>query len=79
MKVVIEAGAQLSLKGPGGFIDIGPSGVAIQGTTVLINSGGAAGSGSGASPAAPDDAGESKKHDPTPADDSKSGFKSSSS
>ncbi len=25
MKVVIEAGVQLSLKGPGGFIDIGPS------------------------------------------------------
>ena len=34
MKVVIEAGVQLSLKGPGGFIDIGPSGVTIQGTMV---------------------------------------------
>jgi type VI secretion system secreted protein VgrG len=53
MKVVIEAGVQLSLKGPGGFIDIGPAGVAIQGTMVLINSGGAAGDGSGASPQAP--------------------------
>ncbi len=31
MKVVIEAGMQLSLKGPGGFVDIGPSGVTIQG------------------------------------------------
>ena len=30
MKVVIEAGMQLSLKGPGGFIDIGPAGVSIQ-------------------------------------------------
>ena len=48
MKVVIEAGVQLTLKGPGGFVDIGPSGVTIQGTMVLINSGGAAGSGSGA-------------------------------
>ncbi len=47
MKVVIEAGMQLSLKGPGGFVDIGPSGVTIQGTLVQINSGGAAGSGKG--------------------------------
>ncbi len=53
MKVIIEAGAQLSLLGPGGFIDIGPAGIAIQGTMVLINSGGAAGSGSGASPKSP--------------------------
>ena len=44
MTVIIEAGMQLSLKGPGGFVDIGPSGVTIQGTMVLINSGGAAGS-----------------------------------
>ena len=60
MKIVIEAGMQLSLKGPGGFIDIGPSGVAIQGTTVLINSGGAAGAGSGSSPTAPNDPDDSK-------------------
>lgn len=52
MKVIIEA-MQVSLKGAGGFVDIGPAGVAIQGTMVLINSGGAAGSGSGASPDAP--------------------------
>jgi len=45
MKVVIEAGAQITLKAAGNFIDIGPSGVAIKGTMVLINSGGAAGSG----------------------------------
>ncbi len=32
MKVIIEAGVQLSLVGPGGFVDIGPSGVTIQGT-----------------------------------------------
>jgi type VI secretion system secreted protein VgrG len=49
MKVVIEAGVQLTLKGPGGFVDIGPAGVTIQGNVVLINSGGAAGSGSGVS------------------------------
>lgn len=46
MNVVIEAGMQLTLAGPGGFITIGPTGVAIQGTMVLINSGGAPGSGS---------------------------------
>jgi type VI secretion system secreted protein VgrG len=56
MKVVIEAGMQLSLVGPGGFIDIGPAGVSISGTMVPINSGGAAGSGSGASPQTPKDA-----------------------
>ncbi len=56
MTVVIEAGVQLSLKGPGGFVDINPAGVTIQGTMVLINSGGAAGSGSGSSPTSPTDA-----------------------
>jgi type VI secretion system secreted protein VgrG len=53
MKVVIEAGAQLTLKGPGGFVDINPAGVVIQGTMVLINSGGAPGTGSGANPNVP--------------------------
>jgi type VI secretion system secreted protein VgrG len=52
-KVVIEAGAQLTLKGPGGFVDISPIGVVIQGTMVLINSGGAAGAGSGSNPSVP--------------------------
>ncbi len=64
MKVIIEAGVQLSLKGPGGFVDIGMSGVTIQGTMVLINSGGSAGSGSGASPKDPKD-----PKDPDKADD----------
>ncbi|MHC4166688.1 MAG: type VI secretion system Vgr family protein [Planctomycetota bacterium] len=51
MKVVIEAGMQLSLKAGANFIDIGPGGVSISGTpTVMLNSGGSAGSGSGASP-----------------------------
>jgi type VI secretion system secreted protein VgrG len=76
MKVVIEGGVQVTLKGPGGFVDIGPSGVTIQGTTVLINSGGAAGSGSGSSPAAPEDAAEAAPAEPTRADNAKSGQKS---
>ncbi len=53
MNVVIQAGMQLTLSGPGGFITIGPSGVAIQGTMVLINSGGSAGSGSSANTQSP--------------------------
>jgi type VI secretion system secreted protein VgrG len=53
--VVIEAGVQLSLKASGSFVDIGPAGVAISGPMVMINSGGAAGSGSGSSPTDPKD------------------------
>lgn len=75
MKVIIEA-PQISLKGAGGFVDIGPAGVAITGTMVLINSGGAAGAGSGAKPEAPKDAKEAKPTEPTKADDSKTGHKS---
>jgi type VI secretion system secreted protein VgrG len=53
MTMVLEAGVQLSLKVGGNFIDINPGGIFIQGTMVMINSGGAAGSGAGASPTAP--------------------------
>ncbi len=74
MTVVIEAGMQLTLKGPGGFIDIGPAGVTVQGILVNINSGGAAG-GSGSSPTSPE-APRPPPVEPTPADDSKSGQKS---
>lgn len=70
MTVVIEAGVQLSLKVGGNFIDIGPAGVSIQGTMVMINSGGAAGSGCGSSPTSP----ESPK-DPDEADDGSKGTK----
>jgi len=55
MSVIIEGGTQVTMKGPGGFVNIDPSGVQIQGTMVLINSGGAAGAGSGCSPEAPED------------------------
>lgn len=53
MNVVIEAGMTITLKAGGGFIVIGPTGVTISGTPVLINSGGSAGSGSGSSPEVP--------------------------
>ena len=82
MTVIIEAGMQLSLKVGGSFVDIGPTGVTIQGPMVLINSGGAAGSGSGSSPTAPDDAkspeaaDQAQPADPAVADDSVTGSKS---
>jgi len=53
MNVVIESGTTLTLKVGGNFVNINPGGVFIQGTMVMINSGGAAGSGAGSSPAAP--------------------------
>jgi type VI secretion system secreted protein VgrG len=51
--LVIESGATLTLKVGGNFININPAGIFVQGTMVMINSGGAAGSGSGSSPEAP--------------------------
>jgi type VI secretion system secreted protein VgrG len=74
MTVIIEAGMQLSLKAAGGFVDIGPAGVTISGTMVLINSGGAAGSAPDASPQSPDspDAPTDPK-DPDIADDGTKG------
>ena len=54
--LVIEAAKDLTIKGPGGFIRIDASGITIKGTMVKINSGGAAGSGGGSHPEAPDEA-----------------------
>jgi type VI secretion system secreted protein VgrG len=73
MNVTIEAGMQLTIKAAGGFISIGPAGVTIQGTMVLINSGGAAGSGSGSSPTAPKDALIAAPVAPAGADNAKAG------
>jgi len=56
--VVIEAGSSLTIKGPGGHLRIHAGGIDIVGTLVKINSGGSAGSGSGASPIEPKDAEE---------------------
>jgi type VI secretion system secreted protein VgrG len=61
MNVVVEAGTQISLKVGGNFVDISPAGVTIVGTMVLINSGGSAGSGSGANPKDPDEADDGTK------------------
>lgn len=70
MNVVIEAGLELTIMASGNFINIGPAGVAISGTLVLINSGGAAGSGSPSSPTDPKD-----PKDPDTADDGTKGGK----
>lgn len=64
VSLVIEAGTTLTLKVGGNYVNINPAGVFITGTMVMINSGGAAGSGSGASPEAPKDAKEADKAEP---------------
>ena len=53
LNVVIESGTTLTLKVGGNFININPAGVFISGTMVMLNSGGAPGSGAGSSPQAP--------------------------
>jgi type VI secretion system secreted protein VgrG len=54
--LVLESGTQISLKVGGNFIDINPGGVFIKGNFVMVNSGGSAGSGGGASPKTPKNA-----------------------
>lgn len=62
--MVLESGTTLTLKVGGNFININSSGIYIVGTMVYINSGGAAGSGSGCSPDPPKDPAEADKADP---------------
>ncbi len=57
MNVVIEGGMNVCLSGAGGFVSIGPEGVVIQGTLVMINSGGAATPGSPGMPQSPESPG----------------------
>lgn len=64
MSAVIEAGASVTLKVGGSFVNVSPAGVTISGPMVLINSGGAAGSGAGCSPDSPKDPVEADKAEP---------------
>jgi type VI secretion system secreted protein VgrG len=53
VSATIEAGTSLTLKVGGNFVNINAGGIFVKGTMVMINSGGAAGSGGGASPGTP--------------------------
>jgi type VI secretion system secreted protein VgrG len=53
LNLVVESGTTLTLKVGDNFINLNPAGVFISGTMVMINSGGAAGSGAGSSPQPP--------------------------
>lgn len=64
VNLVIEAGATLTLKVGANFINLNPGGVFIQGTMLMLNSGGGAGSGSGSSPAPPKPPREADQADP---------------
>jgi type VI secretion system secreted protein VgrG len=76
MKVVIEGGTQVTMKVGGNFVDINPAGVTITGTLVMINSGGAAGSGGGSSPTAFGAVSVAEPAAPAGADNATSGQKS---
>ncbi|MHA6639440.1 type VI secretion system Vgr family protein [Stutzerimonas frequens] len=52
-KVVIDAGIELTASGGGSFLKLDPSGVTLNGATIKMNSGGAAGTGSGVNVVAP--------------------------
>ncbi len=62
--MTLETGTSLTLKVGGNFININAGGIFIKGTMVMINSGGAAGSGSGSSPEAPKEPKEADRAEP---------------
>ena len=53
MKVVLDAGSEITFKVGGSFVKLDPSGVTLVGPSVNINAGGSPGSGSGAAPVLP--------------------------
>ena len=53
MKVMLDAGSEITFKVGGSFVKLDPSGVMLVGPSVKVNSGGSAGSGSGAAPKLP--------------------------
>jgi len=65
-KIVLEAGQELTIKGPGGFIKIDSGGVTISGNKVKINEGGSPGTGTSPKAVTPDD--PAQPSEPQPAD-----------
>ena len=63
-KIVVESAATLTLKTPGGFIEMDSTGITIVGKIVKVNSGGVASTGSGAEPEDAQDAVEATIVDP---------------
>ena len=63
VNVVIEAGVMMTLKAGSSSVVLGPSGVMVTGTMVMINSGGGGGSGGGAKPKAPPSVSPPEKKD----------------
>ncbi len=61
---VLEGFQSLTIKTPGAFVFIDASGIVIKGPLVLINSGGVAGAGKGAHPAAPEPPREVRAFEP---------------
>lgn len=77
--IVIDADLKLSLKVGGNFVDVSPAGVAVNGTMLLLNSGGAAGSGGGCSPEDPESPTKAEPKEPAECDKTaKTGNKSAS-
>ncbi|NZA28576.1 type VI secretion system tip protein VgrG [Luteimonas sp. SJ-92] len=64
VNLVLESGASLTLKVGSNFINLNPAGVFIQGTMVMLNAGGSAGSGAGCAPTAPKAPAEADKAKP---------------
>ena len=64
MSMTLETGMNLTLKVGGNFININPAGVFVKGTMVMLNSGGAAGSGSGSKPSPPQEPKEADTANP---------------
>jgi type VI secretion system secreted protein VgrG len=62
--LTLETGTSLTLKVGGNFININSGGIFIKGTMVFINSGGAAGAGSGSNPEAPKEPKEADRAEP---------------
>jgi type VI secretion system secreted protein VgrG len=64
LNLVVESGVTLTAQVGGNFININPVGIFIQGTALMLNSGGSAGSGGGVKVQAPQDPKEAGEDEP---------------